>query len=172
MMLSGPDATEAAFRRLVSGCGVVHVATHGKFPEQNPLRFHQLELTPDGTADGVVEADTLRHLNLESAWLVVLNVCDDGLYRFGSGDEPYGIVPALLSAGAAAVLAPIWPVDDRRAATFMANFYPPLLHTGPAESLRQAMLARSRDFPLRDWCGYVLVGMGRSVSDKRGDGAA
>jgi hypothetical protein len=156
--LTGPDATETALREKAAGQGIIHVATHGRFPEQNPLRLHQLELSADATTDGVVDAETLRGLDLRSARLVVLNLCDGGLYRFGPGDEPYGIVPALLSAGARAVLAPTWRVDDRRAATFMADFYRSLPATDPAESLRRAMVGRVGDFLLRDWCGYVLVG--------------
>jgi len=156
LALTSPRATLSALRTHAAGRGIVHLAAHGAFPEHDPMHFHQLLLDA-----GPTEAEGLRRLDLRAAWLTVLNVCDGGLYRFGPGDEPYGLVPAVLQAGSAAVLAPLWSVDDRRAATFMADFYRSLLTLGSAAALRRAMLGRIGKVPLRDWCGYVLVDAGR-----------
>ncbi len=166
LILNSPRATPSALRRHAAGRGIVHLAAHGAFPEHDPMHFHQLLLDADpefGSAGltGATEAEALRKLDLDAAWLTVLNVCDGGLYRFGPGDEPYGLVPAVLHAGSAAVLAPLWSVNDRRAATFMVDFYRSVMTLGGAAALRQAMVRQIGKVPLRDWCGYVLVGSGR-----------
>ncbi len=163
LILSSPHATLPALRTHAAGRGIVHLAAHGAFPEHDPMHFHQLLLDadPESGDTGSTEAESLRRLDLRTAWLTVLNVCDGGLYRFGPGDEPYGLVPAVLHAGSAAVLAPLWSVDDRHTATFMADFYRSVMTLGSAAALRRAMAARIGKVPLRDWCGYVLVDSGR-----------
>jgi CHAT domain-containing protein len=102
-------------------------------------------------------------MNLYSAWLVVLSVCNGGLYRFGPGDEPYGLIPALLIAGAENILSTLWPIKDQTARDFMVGFYKHLLKYGPAEALRRACKQSIQDptLSLSDWAGFVLVGPSR-----------
>ena len=103
-------------------------------------------------------------MDLRSTRLFVLSICDGGLYRVGPGDEPYGLIPALLTAGVENVLGTLWPLNDKVIRDFIPQFYKPLLEFGPAEALRQASNQFIQDRKLlRAWAGWVLVGPGRPL---------
>jgi CHAT domain-containing protein len=158
------EATEGAFRTEGAGKGILHFATHGEFPEAGVLDFHRVILAPDEVYDGRLQADELRALDLGAARLVALSICDGGIYRFGPGDEPYGLVRALLTAGVENVLGTLWPLKDEAGRALMVAFYRHLLDKGPAGALRQAcreMMAEGAS--IRDWAGFVLVGVGRQI---------
>ncbi len=167
LTLSDGDATEAALRSQVGGRGIVHFATHGEFPEDNPLDFHRLLLAADSAHDGRLEADELRGLDFRSAWLVALSICDGGLFRFGAGDEPLGLIAALLSAGASNVVGTLWPIEDDAGRDFMADFYDGVLGRPPAETLRRTHASFADNTILRRWAAFQLVGAGLApvVSD-------
>jgi len=159
------QATEKEFRDLVKGKDLVHLSTHGDFPEQNAVDFHRILLTATSKHNGPVTAEELRRMDLNSARLVTLNICNGGLYRFGPGDEPYGLVPALFTAGAENVLGTLWPIEDDIGRRFIIDFYKNLLACGPAEALRQACIQFIQDQALlRHWAAFVLVGPGRPLS--------
>ena len=48
--------------------------------------------------------------------------CASTLQAITPGDEPLGLVTALLCAGAASVLGPMWPVQSRTARAFTERF--------------------------------------------------
>jgi len=76
------------------------------------------------------------------------------------GDERNGLVRGFLLAGAPAVLATLWTVDDETAATQMAAFYRGLGNgLRPAAALRQAQLELRRAYPHPyHWAAFVLTG--------------
>ena len=154
--LSADLATEHAVRDAIRGAGIVHFATHGEFPEQDPFDFHRILLAADDAHDGRLQADELRDMDLTAARLERSSICDGGLYRFGPGDEPLGLIPALFAAGAENVFAPLWQIEDTAARRFTAAFYKNLLKHGPAEAWRRACKAAlKKGTPLRDWAGFI-----------------
>lgn len=156
-------ATETALRQRVAGKSIVHLATHGAFPEQDPLNFHQVLLSPTRLHDGRVNAEELRDLDFHSAQLVVLSICNGGIYRFGPGDEPYGIISGLLTAGAQNLIGTLWSIEDAKGRSFMVDFYTHLLECGPAEALRRTACKLITDgAALRDWAAFLVAGPGRS----------
>ena len=89
-------------------------------------------------------------------------MCNGGLYRIGPSDEPYGLLPAFLEAGAPNVLGTLWPLDDQFGRDFMIEFYRQLPTHGVAGALQQASLHFiDEDEYLRNWAAFVLVGSGR-----------
>ena len=165
VVLVGADANESALRRLAPGRGIVHLATHGEFPESDVMNLHRVLLSPTDDNDGYVNAAELRGLDLHAAQLVVLSICDGGVYRFGPGDEPYGLLPALLCAGVANVLAPQWVIDDTEARLLVTEFYRHLVADGPAEALQSAAISRMRaGAQIRDWAGFTLFGAGSWIT--------
>lgn len=157
----GQEADESALRRWSPGADVVHLATHGEFPEADVMNLHRVLLSATGDHDGHVDAEEVRSLDLRAAQLVVLSICDGGVYRFGPGDEPYGLLSALLAAGARNVLAPQWAVEDTEARLLVTAFYRHLLADGPAVALQRAVVERLRaGAGIRDWAGFVLFGGG------------
>jgi CHAT domain-containing protein len=56
--------------------------------------------------------------------------CDSGTQDIAPGDEPLGIIPALLHAGATSILGCQWPIDSRAGRAFSEAFYQELSRGG------------------------------------------
>jgi CHAT domain-containing protein len=161
----GGAATEAAFRREAPTRRLIHLATYGVLNKQNPL-FSYVELAPDGANDGRLEVHELFGLPL-SADLVVLSACQTGLGSGAmtdvpAGDDWVGLSRGILSAGAAKVIATLWPVQDRASAALMEQFYREYelgADPGPALAKAQrALLAEAGTASPYFWAGFELVG--------------
>ena len=83
----GPKATIEALRSQAAKASILHIATHGEFPDADVIDLHRILLTPGVADDGVVSAELLRELPLGGVLLLVLCVCDGALLRFGAGEE-------------------------------------------------------------------------------------
>jgi CHAT domain-containing protein/tetratricopeptide (TPR) repeat protein len=147
----GAAATLAALQQGTAEADVVHLACHALFRSDNP-RFSALQMH-----DGPLTVDLAEALDLGPA-TVVLSACETGLAD--SGDEMVGLVRAFLVAGAARVLASLWPVDDEVTAGFMAHFYGALrAGNSAALSLRRAQEAVRADHPHPHfWGAFALYG--------------
>lgn len=147
-----------AFQDEAVGKSIVHLATHGEYPEDDAIDFHRILLAAGTKDDGRVSAENVRGLDLSACRLVVLSICDGGLYRFGPGDEPYGLMPAFIAAGAQNVLGTLWPIDDHFARLYMVEFYRHLLSFGPAEALRRVCLRYIKArISLRNWAAFIAI---------------
>ena len=149
----GAAATLALLRQQAGQADVLHLACHAQFRSDNP-RFSALHLH-----DEVLTADQVESLALRPC-TVVLSACETGLADTSTGDERIGLVRAFSVAGAARVVASLWPVDDGVTAGFMARFYQALTAgAGPAAALRQAQLATRRlhAHPYF-WAAFTLYG--------------
>jgi tetratricopeptide (TPR) repeat protein len=126
------QATIATLQTHAVNADVIHLACHGQFRSDNPM-FSALHLY-----DGPLTTELAESLSL-NAGVVVLSACETGLSELGSGDEMVGLVRAFLIAGAARVLASLWPVDDAITADFMSGFYQALCRgESPASALQLA----------------------------------
>lgn len=148
-VLVGAQATLAALQGCVGGAGVVHLACHARFRADNP-RFSALHLQ-----DGPLTADLAETLDLAGA-TVVLSACETGLAD--AGDEGVGLVRAFLVAGAARVVASLWPVDDAMTAATMTRFYAALrAGAAPSEALRSAQIETQRQHAHPHFWGAFAV---------------
>jgi hypothetical protein len=155
----GPDATLAAWDRDAPGAAILHVATHGDFPETDVIDLHALLLAPQPGDDGRLTAEHVLRTKLGRTRLAVLSACDGGLVRFGPGEELHGLTPACLCAGASNVLTTLWPVGDGMTALWMRAFYRQLRAAGPAEAARLATAGMIADgAAIGDWAPFVLLG--------------
>lgn len=165
LVLSGTAATEAAFRREAPRHRVLHLATVGVLNKQNPL-FSFIGLAPDGANDGRLEVHEVFGLDL-GADLVVLSACQTGLASGAlddvpAGDDWVGLSRAFLSAGAGAVVATLWPVQDQASGVLMQQFYRTYSRGGdPGRSLalaqRQLLKTPATASPYY-WAGFELIG--------------
>ncbi len=161
-ILVDSEATEDAFEQEAQSADILHISTHGEFPDEDASDLHAILLGKGKFGDGAVRAARVRTLKLSTTRLVVLSVCNGGVYRIGPGDEPYGLVPAFLEAGSQNVVGTLWNLDDEFAKSFMEEFYKYVLQDGPAEAYRKACLHfLARDESLRNWAGFAVVGPGR-----------
>ncbi|MEV0225421.1 CHAT domain-containing protein [Streptomyces sp. NPDC050704] len=178
--LVGPDATVTGMTAAArGGVSVLHIACHGEFDAEQPLRSRVL-LAQDGTDDGQLTAERVLGMALP-ADLVTLSSCQSGLAHRRPGDELFGLTRALIYAGASAVLVSLWAVDEVATGLLMYSFYRARkAGEGKAAALRTAQLA-VRDATLDDVVAYCTqVGgehrvLARELADARfraGDFAA
>lgn len=156
-------ATESNFKKSIPGKAIVHVTAHGNFPAETALFSQSIILGKDQDDDGILEAEEIKNLDLRSASLVVLSICNGTLYRIGPADEPFGLVRAFLVAGAQNVMGTLWPLEEEFSYAFMSEFYRHLLPHGPAKAFQEA----AKKFTVEGeliwrWAGFTVVGSGRA----------
>lgn len=160
ILLTGRDATEAHFRQAKPGrFALLHFATHAVIDDRLPLRSGLL-MAPDPNSgdDGWLRADEIYKLHL-GADLVLLSACRTGLGRIELAEGPLSLARAFLYAGAGAVIATLWDVEDRYGALMVdvvdrAAGGTPVV-TALARAKRAAIAA---GLPPRSWAGYVAIG--------------
>ncbi len=137
----------------------LHISCHGQFDPDAPLAS-SLHLAAGETLTAQEVLDDLR-LRCE---LVTLSACESGLSTVRRGDELMGLVRAFMLAGAPAVVATLWRVDERSTRLLMEKFYRELSSgVDPADSaasladLLCAIWTRTYADPFY-WAPFVLVG--------------
>jgi CHAT domain-containing protein len=136
------DDTEFELTPLLKS-GVV-LAGGGRAPD--PARSDPLSGAPL-TEDGILTAEEVQSLDLRGTELVVLSACDTGLGQGRYGQGVLGLQRAFHAAGARAVIASLWKVDDAATSVLMEQFYTNLWvkKQQKLEALRQAQIAVLND---------------------------
>ncbi|HEX2252565.1 MAG TPA: CHAT domain-containing protein [Thermoanaerobaculia bacterium] len=145
---------------------VLHFALHGRF-QGNDLRSGLVLLKAHPTLAGEIEEQILQPDHVVGAEplrrqpFVFLNACQVGAGERLLGDYG-GMAAAFVSAGASAVVAPLWSVNDEAAHAFALGFYEETLGADPAsaaEVLRQrrAEITRERARAAPDGSGLLSV---------------
>jgi CHAT domain-containing protein len=164
-LLLGQNATESAFKgRELADYRVIHLATHAAADPQYPDRAALvLGIAPNTSDDGLLQVREIMRLSL-NAELVTLSACDTDV---GTAEGEAGVVnleQAFLIAGARAVVASLWNVEDRSTTALMKAFYTHLAqHEDKALALAHAkrdMLERYGDASPYYWAPFVMVGEG------------
>jgi CHAT domain-containing protein len=137
---------------------VIHFATHAVIDEQDATRS-ALVLAPGQNTNGLLFPGDLAALQLNAA-LVVLSACRSARGVVVGGEGVQGLTAPLLQAGARAVLATQWRIDDRSTVRLIDDFYSALAHGATvADALRSAKLkALERRAPARIWAAFTVVG--------------
>jgi CHAT domain-containing protein len=144
---------------------IVHFATHGVLNTLRPeLSGVVLSLIYERGVkqDGFLRLHDIYGLRL-AADLVVLSGCQTALGKEIRGEGLIGLTRGFMYAGARAVVASLWQVDDESTAELMKRFYRGMLKENrrPADALRTAQLEMSRQkrwsAPFY-WAGFVLQG--------------
>jgi CHAT domain-containing protein len=193
---SGPHVSIPFFISYTHDCDIIHF--HGHSVSTSGAETQALVLEPDGE-DGVDTGTRLdvpdsapdnndHHLTAKSVLqaisfnrtpLIVNMACSSGKNQFKPGDELFGLTPAFLLAGAAAVVGTMWPIRSADGRTFTKHFYDALDKTrgdgdgeggqsgkrqtvNVARALQQAAL-RIRDDEATEapyhWAGFVMSGL-------------
>jgi CHAT domain-containing protein len=113
-----------------------------------------------------LDSHALATWKLTKTRLVNLAGCSTGIGPRAEGESPWGLVPALLSAGAPSVLVSLMTVDDAATESLNSRFYELLIrgNVSKAKALQQAQLAllsserRAGKSNPSSWAPYVLVG--------------
>jgi CHAT domain-containing protein len=147
-----------------SGFRFLHLAAHGIVDDERPeLSGIALALVDEngGSLDGFLRLHDIYNLDLPVD-LVVLSACETGLGKEVKGEGLIGLVRGFMYAGAPAVIASSWKVDDAATAALMTELYRGLFEgKPPAAALREAQVAVSRIPRFRApyyWAAFELQG--------------
>src|SRR3984893_436405 len=149
----GDHATSSVLRKKGPQSGLLHLATHGIYRQDNPM-FSGIRL-----GDGYLNLYDLYQMRLD-AKLVTLSGCATGMNFVAAGDELLGLQRGLFCAGATTLLLSLWDVHDQSTSQLMQFFYREFLRTGNmAGALQHAMHERRLLNPHPYfWAPFVLVG--------------
>jgi CHAT domain len=146
--------------RRMCDASVIHLACHGGFFSSFP-DFSYVHVAGRGNDRTMLWARDLVRLPMQ-ARLVVLAACHAGTSVALGGDEYVGLPAAFLQAGSLSVVAPLWAVDSKSTATFMAEFYDALNGASPAAALHEAqrrLRAATETADPRHWAGFQAFGI-------------
>ena len=156
-LLAGEAATREGFIARAQQAGWIHLALHGVFSANDAmstrLRF----------ADGWLTARQLASLRLPGSTVVVAS-CDTAETTGDAGEERYGLIRALLVAGAGRIIASLWPLHDGTARRFFASYYDRLAsnpQNGPPDSaafIHAIRECQAVGLPWPYWAGLVRIG--------------
>ncbi|GJM23043.1 MAG: hypothetical protein DHS20C15_29580 [Planctomycetota bacterium] len=159
----GKEATRSALLEFVEGAAIVHLATHGVQDSHEPRRS-ALALSPSGDDAGRLFLGEILDWKL-SAELAVLSACEtaSGANRHGEGTR--SLAWSFLRAGAEAVVASHWQVDDRESEVLMRAFYEDYLHSRDASrALHSARLGLRHASAERG--AFLGVGRGKRLGPR------
>ncbi|MEX2574095.1 MAG: CHAT domain-containing protein [Balneolaceae bacterium] len=172
------EATPAAFRNNASSSRILHLASHSKISETDPL-FSTIYLNPDSNSPvdnhaGQLFAYQIFDMNLRND-LIMLNSCESGSGEFFQGAGIMGISRALRYAGARSLVLNSWSVNDQFASDFAISFYEQL-NRGETKSysLREAKMdfLKNKNADPHYWGAYMLNGGTQPVVEKPGRNAS
>lgn len=140
----GAAATSSALQE-AHGADLLHVAAHSRIDARGP----QLVL-----ADRAVDrADILAARGAPA--VVVLASCGSAVARDDTG---WGsLAAAYLAAGADAVLASSWTIDDAGTQRFVEELYRHPVREQPARALAAAQARTRAVLPARVWAGFTII---------------
>lgn len=159
----GTNATKKSFINQSKDYSVVHLATHGKLSNVNPM-LNSLVFYGEDTESSELSASEIYGLDL-NANMAVLSACDTGSGKIEAGEGVMSMSRAFTYAGVSSTVVSLWKVPDQQTSKIMVSFYENLEKGQPKnEALRNAKLsfiASTDDDNLKHpyyWAGFVLTG--------------
>jgi len=168
-LLLGADATEKNVFDLAPTARLLHLATHQLVDETEGGSFSRFALTPPPNPSG--DDDGFLHLHeLVGRWrdrlfgceLVALSACETTRGPLQRDEGSHAMPIGFLYAGAPAVIASLWRVDDASTAELFADFYGKLRGSGGRDKLAaftEARKALKKKYPEPYfWAPFVYIG--------------
>jgi CHAT domain-containing protein len=145
------ESTAANFREIAGKSRILHIATHSRVNNDNPLfsSFYMYNGESGSHSDkngsdnpgGIIHAYELFDLNL-NADLIFLSSCESGSGGYLQGTGILGFSRAFSYAGARSLTMNLWPIRDQTAAEIAIRFYEGLnMGKSKAEALRTAQIS-------------------------------
>ncbi|KAK3389593.1 CHAT domain-containing protein [Podospora didyma] len=182
----GPEVTKSRFLEQCAGANWIHYHGHARYSKDDVLK--SCLILSDGTdifsnneegdasmlfpeergVDELAVSELFEVALPQTAGGVHFTIiaCDSGTQDIAPGDEPLGIIPALLYAGATSVLGCLWPIDSRAGRVFSEAFYAELAAMQAVTRETSSTLSRQKD--LAGECGgsVDLAGALRTTVEK------
>jgi CHAT domain-containing protein len=122
-ILKRGEATELALADpRLEQAAILHIATHGLIDEDVPQRSGLALTMAAPASDGILQMREIYQLRMRAA-LVTLSACQTAIGKEVTGEGMVGFSRAFFYAGAHAVMASLWNVNDGSTADFMTRFY-------------------------------------------------
>jgi CHAT domain-containing protein len=156
--LEGDRATKPEFLRLASRFPQLHLATHGVLDPERPERSYLLVAGADQESRHLSIAE-IAGLSLQRG-LVILSACDTAVGEQVPGAALITLAAAFSQAGAEAIVASLWKVNDEATRDYMVTFHREL-GAGHAVALQRAQLALLGDPATAHpfyWAAFILIG--------------
>jgi CHAT domain-containing protein len=156
----GLTATLDQFKTQAPRFPFLHLATHGCF-QQGGCQKLEMEENTLLFADSEFNIRDAALLGLQNTRLLTLSACQTAMQANSNGEEISGVAYIFERAGAQAVMASLWSVDDAATKDLMVEFYQNI-HKGMSknEALRQAKLSQIGLHPFY-WSPFILIGDAR-----------
>jgi CHAT domain-containing protein len=158
-ILEGARATKARFVEIASRFRGLHLATHGELDARRPERSYLLMAGTDDTSQRLSVGE-IAGLSLRQA-TAVLSACQTALGEEVPGAALVTLAAAFSQAGAEAVVASLWKVNDAATRDLMVAFHRALPTRGRAGALHEAqraVLARPETSHPFYWASFILIG--------------
>ena len=149
----------------------MHFACHGLADQSLGNLFGALAVTPgsasDPADDGFLSLAEIHELNLKRCELAVLSACETNAGPRQRGEGTWALSRGFLAAGSRRVVASNWTIDDKAAATLIAQFCAALaqnrgaVQTDYAGALHRAQLDVRGQTAWQHpyyWSSFVLIG--------------
>ncbi len=162
VILSGSEASESALKKAsLASFRIIDFVTHAVVDDDQPERSAILLAPGSEEEDGFLQVREVTSLDLDGQ-LVILSSCRGSAGRVLGGEGAQSLARAFLQAGAGAVLAGLWPLDDEEASRFFSDLYRHLARgISVAEALRRAQAeAVDQGISSATWAGLSILGDG------------
>ena len=167
----GNAATLDQFKTQAPRFPFLHLSTHGCFQPEgcclpnspNCMKPDRVDLQPNTIlfADREFNIRDAALLGLQNTRLLTLSACQTAMQANSNGEEISGVAYVFERAGAQAVMASLWSVDDAATKDLMVEFYGNINQgMSKNEALRQAKLSQIGLHPFY-WSPFILIGDAR-----------
>ncbi|BAZ23773.1 TPR repeat-containing protein [Kalymmatonema gypsitolerans NIES-4073] len=156
----GNDATLNNFKTYASRFPLLHLATHGCFQNEDCKKLN-LKKNTLLFADTQFDIANAALLGLQGTQLLTLSACQTAQATNSSGEGIGGVAYIFERAGAKAVMAALWAVNDKATQSLMIEFYRNIKQgMSKGEALQKAKLKQIERHPYY-WSPFVLIGDAR-----------
>ncbi|NJM74299.1 MAG: CHAT domain-containing protein, partial [Scytonema sp. RU_4_4] len=156
----GNNATLNNFKTYASRFPLLHLATHGCFQNQDCKKLN-LKKNSLLFADTQFDIADAARLGLQGTQLLTLSACQTAQENNSDREGIIGVAYIFERAGAKAVMASLWAVEDKATQELMIEFYKNIKQgMSKAEALQKAKLKQIERHPYY-WSPFVLIGDGR-----------
>ena len=150
---------EADLKSWAGDYSVLHLSVHGKFEAEALLSY--LVLNKGTPAEWHLTAAAMFGLPLAKTRLVVLSACETGQVEATHANELYGMIRALIYAGANTLILSAWEVDAASTRLWMETFYKNAQTQPLGEAARQAIQAVKKQPQYQHpfyWAPFLMFG--------------
>lgn len=160
-------ATKERFQQTANAYGIIHLATHAKADNEQPLNSY-IAFYPtqaDSVAGYCLYAQEIYNMRLSDLKLVILSACETGSGQLVRGEGLMSLARAFAYAGCPNIVTTLWKADDRATADITTRMHRYLKAGEPKDvALQKAKLdyLRTQTDPRKKvpyyWANFVFIG--------------